>query len=312
MLVPLLKKGDTIGIVSPSNIMTDYKKELLDNTTQVIEKMGLKIRLGEHARSIDKYGVSAGEPKERASDINQMFLDPSIKAIWCAQGGDTANQVLELLDYETITNNPKIFIGLSDNTTLLNGIYKKTGLVTFHGPDAKAGKTSEYFDSEYSHEEFKRRFIKGSKNIGERDTKIIRPGKAKGILLGGNLRCLLKLAGTGYMPDFTGAILLLEDYSSNIKSTLFLLTQMRQMGIFDKISGVVTGQIYGMDTEKQYDGKGNRIYFEEILLDITSDYNFPILKVDAFGHKCPSTFLPIGAMAEMDSGFRLTGSFHKA
>ncbi|MFO7710696.1 MAG: LD-carboxypeptidase [Candidatus Woesearchaeota archaeon] len=311
-MLTLLNEGDTIGIVSPSNIMTDYKKGLLDNTIQIIEKMGLKVKLGEHARSIDKYGVSAGEPKERASDINQMFLDPSIKAIWCAQGGDTANQVLELLDYEAIRNNPKIFIGLSDNTTLLNGIHKKTGLVTFHGPDAKAGKTDEYFDSEYSHEEFRRRFMEGSKSIGERDSKVIRPGKAKGIILGGNLRCLLKLAGTDYMPDFTGAVLLLEAYSSDIKSTLFLLTQMRQMGIFDKIAGIVTGHIYGMDTEKQYDREGNRIRFEDILLDITSDYSLPILKLDAFGHKCPSTFLPIGAMAELDSGFRLTGSFHKA
>ncbi|MGM5487635.1 MAG: hypothetical protein ACQESG_01675 [Nanobdellota archaeon] len=195
----------------------------------------------------------------------------------------------------------------------MNAIYQKTGLVTFHGTDAKKGNPDEYFDSPYSHEEFRKRFIEGNRNIGRiSEWREVRAGRAKGTIIGGNLRCLLKLAGTEYMPSFRDKILILETYSSKTRETLFLLTQLKQMA-FDEVAGIVVGHIYGMDSEAQYDRDGKRVRFEDILLEMSAGYTFPILKMHEFGHKCPSTFLPIGTEAVIDKGLFLTGDFlHKA
>ena len=298
-----LKSGDTIGFISPSNPISDEKKELLDNTVEVLHGFGFSTQFGKNAFSTDTYGVSGGEPLERASDINAMFADPGIEAIWCAQGGSTANQVLDHLDYDVIRKNPKVFIGLSDNTVLINAIHHKTGLITFHGTDAKKGREGQYFDSPYSHEEFRRRFLeKETGAIRKNSTwRCIRKGKAKGRILGGNILCFLKLAGTPYMPNLQDALLILEDYHMKVTQALMTITQLRQMGIFNKIAGVVVGHVYGFDQDTKFDAKGNRVYFEDILLRETVDYDFPILKIHEFGHKCPSTFLPIGSEAEIDA-----------
>ena len=114
--------------------------------------------------------------------------------------------------------------------------------------------------------------------------KTVRQGKAKGILVGGNLSCILKLAGTRFFPQMKNKILLLECYKTDIPTSVYRITQLRQMGIFKKISAVVVGYVWGFQHEK------NRIaQFEDLLLDITEDYKFPILKINEFGHKCPNT-----------------------
>jgi len=304
MIPDRLHKGDMIGIVSPSSFLAKETQGLLSNAIEILKKYDLKVVLAKNALAVDKYGVSAGSPEQRASDINEMFANQNIKCISCSKGGDTANGVLELIDYDLIRKNPKIFSGLSDNTVLINAIHHKTGLVTFHGTDLKAGNKDEYFDSEYSHEEFKKRLMDGK--IGEinkiSEWKCVRKGKAKGKILGGNINCMLKLAGTPYMPDLAGSILLLEGYHLDIKRITFLFAQLKQMGVFDKIAGIVVGYVYGFEKDEQCDKEGNRVYFEDILLEATKDYPFPILKMQEFGHKCPSTVLPIGCMAELDAG----------
>jgi muramoyltetrapeptide carboxypeptidase len=228
------------------------------------------------------------------------------------QGGETANQVLDFLDYELISANPKLFIGLSDNTVLLNGIYKKTGLVTIHGTDAKVGDEDEYFDSKYSQKEFVSRLMIGGLEVKPNSKwKCVRKGKAKGKLLGGNIRCLLKIAGTGYWPEIHKSILLLEGHYLEIKAQ-YQITQLKQMGVFEKIAGVAVGYVYGFDMKKQYGKNGVRVFFEDMLVNLTSEYDFSILKIYEVGHKCPSTFLPIGSKAEMDAGkkeFQLTEKF---
>ncbi|MFC1696930.1 LD-carboxypeptidase [Nanoarchaeota archaeon] len=307
-----LKPGDTIGIVSPSNPSNEHKQKFLKDAIKVLEeKFKLKVKIGKSYTLKDKYGVSAGSPQERAEDINGMFKNPEIKMIWCAQGGHTANQVLDYLDFELIKNNPKIFSGLSDITVLINALNSMTGLVTFHGPDPKVGEENSYFTSEYSQDQFKERFIGGKigdvkKNLDtdskfKSNWKCIREGKAKGRIIGSHLGCFLKLAGTKYFPDVDGAILLLEACTIDIRKALFQLTQLKQMGVFDKISGIVIGYVLGFEKNKLLDKDGQRVYFEDLVLDVTKDYDFPILKIQEFGHQCPNTFLPIGCMAEIDA-----------
>lgn len=315
MLAKALKKGDKIGFVCPSSYLEKEKVVLVNNTIKILNNFGFKIAWGKNAKKIDKYGISAGSPEERAEDINSFFKNLTIKAIWCIQGGDTANQILDLLDYDIIKNNPKIFMGLSDNTVLINAIYKKTGLITIHGTDAKIGNKNEYFDSQYSQDAFQKRLIYRNREIEKNsEWKCIRKGKVQGKLIGGHLGCFLKLVGTQYMPEIKNSILLQEAYYLDIATAISRLTQMKQLGIFDQINGIVVGYVYGFDKEKQYDRNKKRVFFEDILKDLTKEYDFPILKIYEFGHKCPSAFLPIGGTAEIDAEkrtFKLIGNFIK-
>lgn len=292
-----LKKGDNIGIVSPSKHLDEEGIFMLKRAVKQIELFGLKVTFGKNAFMVDKYGYSAGSPQERAEDINNMFADTGISAIWCSQGGHSANSILDLLNFDLIQKNPKIFIGLSDITILLNVINKKTGLITFHGPDPRGYPQDETFATQYAHEEFVDRLMNAK--IGQirkiSTWKTIRNGSCRGILIGGNLHSLLKLAGTEYFPDVKNKILLLEGYQIDIPNAYFMINQLKQMKVFQNISAVVVGYVYGFQHEKR------KVTFEEILLDLTREYNFPILKINEFGHKCHNTVLPIGGYVKLDA-----------
>lgn len=304
MIPPRLKKGDKIAITAPSQPQEINHRELIQNAVKVLEGFGLKVVMGKTTTLVDKFGVSAGTPEERANEVNSLFADTKIKGIWCGWGGDTANEIIDKLDFDLIKKNPKIVTGLSDNTLLINTIYKETGLITFHGTDIKVGNKDEYFDSKYSQDEFVARFIEGRIGDVKRISKwrSIREGRAKGRIFGGNLPAILKAAGTRYFPNYNNSILILEGYHTRIRDAVFQLTHLKQAGVFDQIAGIVVGYIYSFQKEKQFNSNSKRIFLEEIVLDLTKDYTFPILKINEFGHKCPSTFLPIGGMGEMDAG----------
>lgn len=239
-------------------------------------------------------GYSA-TPEEKAEDINGMFKDPSIKAIVCSQGGATANACLPLLDWEAIRKNPKIFLGISDITVLLNVFYAKIGLITFHGNDVIWGFGSE--PTPYDAHEFIERLINGRigliNNNGERAT--IRGGVCEGKLLGGNLGCLLKLAGTPYLPDFKESILFLESYGFSPEESYCNFVQLEQMGVFDKVKGIIVGYIYDEYSDQR------SVQLEDVLERTTSKYQFPILKVNDFGHNCPNTIIPVGVKIKLNS-----------
>lgn len=307
MLPNRLKKGDTIGIVSPSKPILEKKKICVNNAIKYLETLGLNVISAKNAFSKDKYGVSGGTAKERADDINKMFFDKNINAIWCIQGGETANEILDLIDYNLIKKNPKIFLGKSDIDLLHLAINKKTGLTTFHSPDIKLGIGD--MDFEYSKKWFIKRLLKGEIGEIERftDWKTVRQGNAEGKIVGCNLSSILKLAGTEYFPDFKNAILFLENYEGGIKTIIYKLTQLKQIGVFEKIKGMVIGYIYGFQNKEylrqnpKLDKDGSRVNYENIVLDIVKDYDFPILKINEFGHRCPNAILPIGVKVKLDA-----------
>jgi muramoyltetrapeptide carboxypeptidase len=294
LIPPRLKPGDTIGVVAPSDPVLPDQENNLQMGIQYLQDMGFLVKCGAHIRSTT-LGFAAS-PQEKAMDINHMFADPEIKAIICAQGGDTANAPLNLIDWEVIQHNPKIFLGLSDITVLLNAIYHHTGLNTFHGNDILWGFGNNL--DGYERSEIIRTLIDAE--IGpfppHGDRSTIRGGQASGKLLGGNLRCLLKLAGTPYWPDFSGAILFLEAYEISASACHTALLQLHHMGVFDQIHGAVVGYIYSMQHNNQ-----PRPHMEDILLEVTRDDHFPILKMNDFGHVCPNTVLPVGGEVLLDA-----------
>ncbi|MBF0464483.1 MAG: LD-carboxypeptidase [Nitrospirae bacterium] len=289
LLPKRLSPGDKIGVVCPSNEIAGQKQtEELRRGIKFFENLGFKVERGKN--------LCSANPQDRANDINEFFLNPDIKAIFSAQGGDTSERVLKFIDWSAVSENPKIFMGLSDVTVFLNAIYTKTSLIPFHGGDVRYhyGKNP----TEYDKTEFTDRLINGctGKINPSGDRKTIRGGKGSGNLLGGNLRCLLKLVDTPFWPDFTGAILMLEALTMDELRCVEYLKILRQKGVFDKISGVIVGFVYSMEIEKP-----DAPQMEDILLMETRDYNFPILKVRDFGHGCPNTVLPIGAQIELNA-----------
>jgi len=283
--------GDTIGIVSPSGAVTKETMNQFNKGIDFLKTVGFNVKIGKNA--LNNTLQYSATPHEKADDLNSMFADNKIKAIICSQGGDNANSILPLMDFNMIKNNPKIFLGISDITVLLNAIYKETGLVTFHGNDVIWGFGAKH--TGYDEGEFKDRLVEGK--IGEVNHnskwKCIRDGVVEGILIGGNLNCLNKLAGTRYLPNFEAKILLLEsfDESNPPEKVEAELYHLKQMGVFEKIKGLWIG----------YYNHESKIPYEEIMMNALQEYNFPIIKCNDFGHNTPNTTIPIGVKIKLDA-----------
>ena len=288
-----LHKGDAIGVVSPSGPIPEEIRPQLIKAVDFLKGMGFKVVLGENALNVD--GYSAGTPKEKAEDINSMFDDKKIRAIFCSTGGATANSCIPLLDWKVIRRNPKIFIGMSDITVLLNAIYTETSIVTFHGNNVlKYGVNPIQYDIQ----EFVQRLIdaKIGKINKNSERKTVRKGVAEGRLMGGSLGCILKLAGTRNCPDFKDPILFVEAYEITPQECDCAFNHLKQMEVFEKIEGAVVGHVHSLQASEK-----KLKLMENILLKVTKEYDFPILKMNDFGHECPNTVLPIGVKARLDA-----------
>ena len=287
-----LQKGDVIGIVSPSAAITPELLPMLGKGREFLHNLGFRTEISSNC--MKELKGSAGTPEERAEDINSLFGNKRVKGIICSQGGDTANSTLPYLDFKLIKENPKIFQGISDITVLLNAIQEQTGLVTFHGNDIMFGFGRN--PTAYDVNEFTGRLVKGKTGELNKNSKwkSIRPGIAEGRLMGGNLDCILKLAGTPYQPDFSDSILFLEAFETTSGECDYKFQQMKQMGAFDGIKGVLIGYVWGMQKSTK---ARKQEQMEDLLERITSNYDFPIVKCNDFGHNCSNTTLPIGVKA---------------
>lgn len=292
MLPYKLKSGDTIGVVSTSDPVSEEKMLDIESSKRFFENLGFKVKLGKYLVANELgYGTSA---KNKAEDLNNMFKDKEVKAIFSACGGFNVNAVLDYLDYKEIKNNPKIICGYSDPTSLINAIYSETGLVTFHGPNFGSLANTEEGLEKYSQGEVIKRFIEGNLQLGTNEDifKTIKPGQAEGILVGGNLSLLSHLVSGKYKLDFTDKILFIEElaFESPAGMVSNYLYYMKQNGVFDEIKGLWIGN---------YE---NEISLEKIVLDTIGDeYNFPIIKSDNFGHVDRKTVIPIGVRAKIDT-----------
>lgn len=308
MIPNKLKKGDTIGVVAPSNCIKEDDLEYINASIALMEGLGLKVKFGSFVFQDNlRYGTS---PEKRAKDINSMFADQEVKAIICAKGGEDSNSTLDYIDYNLIKKNPKIICGFSDNTSILNVINNNTGLVTFHGPTFKS-LTS--WETGYAYNQFIKTFFEkdtGEENdniainntkcsediIGEKDDEYItiKEGKAEGELIGGNLSLSTKLVCGKHAVDTKGKILFLEElgFESSPQMVNSNIYYLKQNGVFENIVGLWIGNYEHI----------SKISLEDVIINVLeSEYKFPIIKSDNFGHIDKKSIIPIGAKAKIDT-----------
>ncbi|PIR03964.1 MAG: LD-carboxypeptidase [Candidatus Magasanikbacteria bacterium CG11_big_fil_rev_8_21_14_0_20_39_34] len=334
-----LQKGDTVAVLSPSKGLPFIFPHIFDNGIKILkENFGLKIKEFPTARmSIDKL---YGNPKIRAEDINNAFLDKEVKAIFTSIGGDDSIRILEYIDKEVVKNNPKIFMGYSD-TTSLTTFFNQLGLVTFNGPSIMAGFSqmanfpesenhikeilfSNFNDYEYkpfsnwtnSYKDWSKKENTGQVNEIEKNTGwnwIQGESIVTGELFGGCIEIFEMLNGTKYWPkqDFWNDKVLFLETSEEKPSPDYVKYAFRNygiQGIFDKIKAILIGRArdYTDEEKKQ---------LEKNVVDVISkEFNHPEIPIITnmnFGHTDPQFILPLGIKAEVDcqnKKFKLTES----
>ncbi len=297
-----LRPGDTLGLVSPAN--ATFEREPLQIAIESLQALGFKVKPGEFVAA--RRGPFAGTDAQRAADLNAMFADESVAGILAMTGGSGCNRIVDKLDYDLIRRKPKFFGGFSDLTSLVNAIHRQTGLVTFHGPVA----SSEW--NEYSVQAFRAVAMnaeaavlrnpaaKPADDLVTREERIatIRPGRAQGPLIGGNLTVLASLAGTPYFPDCRGAILFLEDINEYIYRIDRCLSTLRLTGALAQVAGIVLGRFTKCEPG---DGYGS-LTLDEVFDDYFLPLNVPVFRGAAIGHIRRKLTVPVGAPAEMDAG----------
>ena len=267
-LEELFKVKTKAAVVACSNALDERAREKIANVQQTLGNLNV-----EAVCSTYLYANTIGS--ERAKVLMDFYRDEDLTEIFDVSGGDIANETLPYLEYDLIANTSKRFWGYSDLTTILNAIYTKTGKesVLYQVRFLKEDSVEDLFHVKYH-------FIQGS--------------SMEGILVGGNIRCLLKLAGTQYWPDFSGKLLLLEARSGKVPQMITFLSQLKQLGVFDKVAGILLGTFTEMERE------GCTPTVEELVKQFAGN-GIPIAKTYDIGHGADAKAIVIGKEYKFES-----------
>ena len=295
---PRLKVGDTVGLINPAS---PIDPEDIKQAKDVLTALGLKVKLGSHL--LDCYGYLAGRDNDRAADVNAMFGDTSVQAILTVRGGWGCNRILPLLDYALIRSHPKILLGYSDITSLLNAIYARSGIVTFHGPVGtstwNAFTTNHVKRLLFNGETLKlQNPLLSSDPITTAQFRVatINSGTARGRLVGGNLSVLTAMVGSPYLPPWNQTILFVEETGEDIYRVDRMLTQLQLAGILDQIVGFIFGQCTDCGPGKEKE----TLTLMEVLKHILP-LGIPAWYGSAIGHIQDKFTLPVGVEVEIDA-----------
>ena len=296
-----LREGDLVALVAPAKVT--YDREVLRIGVESLEALGLRVTIGEHVLS--RYGYLAGRDRERAADINAAFAAAEVRGLVALRGGWGAARALPYVDFDAIAAHPKVVLGFSDITTLLNALHARSNLVCFHGPNGLSSWT------EFSTQEMKRVVFHAETPVMtnpriRQDTLAVRNyrtwpivrGRARGRLVGGNLTLFASLAGTPYFPDTTGAIVFLEETDEYIYRCDRMLTQLALAGVFERAAGVVLGAFTDCDVSPTGYGRFSlNDVFEQHLVPLGK----PAFAGAMIGHVSHKRTIPIGVRAEIDA-----------
>ncbi len=290
-----LRKGDTIGLISPSSHCAYPDK--IEQAISYLEKNGYRVKPSRHLNRIDTDPAIADQHK--LHDLHEMFGDPAIKAIICLRGGAGATRLLKKINYDLIAANPKIVVGYSDITALSLALFAKTGLISFSGPMLA---TELYEPTPYTEEHFLGMLTSPSyayslQNYSGHPVTCIRAGIAEGILVGGNLSVLSSMIGTPYMPSLKDSLLFLEDINEPAFRIDRMLSHLDNSGLLAQSKGVLFGQFGNLaenTTEENLRQQNIFSYYSEQ----TSIYS-PVLRGLSYGHIKNLMTLPVGARVKM-------------
>ena len=240
-----LKKGDTIGILAVSGRIKEYEK--IERAAEYLEQQGYKVVISDTCKTSHRY-MAGNSDEDCLNAFHEYFQNKKINAILCARGGYGTLRLINNIDWNIVKNNPKIFAGYSDITTLLTMIYKKTGLITFHSAMANGDFGGEI--EEHTAKSFFETLQGKTKVYKAKEKKVLYEGVANGILWGGNLSTLTSLCGTDFIPD-EDIILFLEDLNEPVYKIDKMLTQLFNIEkIANNVKGIAFGEFKDIDDAK--------------------------------------------------------------
>jgi muramoyltetrapeptide carboxypeptidase len=283
-----LSVGDKVAIIAPSAKIE--KKEKIEKLLQYVENLGLVPVFGKNVFSSKRY--MAGTDEERASDVNEAFANPDIKAVFCVRAAAGASRILPFIDFDLIKNNPKPLIGFCDNSALMLAINTLSGGISWNG-----FVLNEEFPNNYLSDNIKNSLfglINGNPlliNSGEK----IRGGIAEGNLICSNLTTLLYLAGTKYFPDLDGKILLIEDVREKMHRLDLMLQHLKLLPSFGKLRGIILGGFTDLSAMEE-DGT-----LDDCINDFIENTTCPVIKNFKFSHAKDRYVLPLGAKVRLDA-----------
>ena len=291
---PALKKGGTVGLVTPASALT---RSAFEKTLANIEALGFEVKYSDNLRV--SRGFLSGTDEQRLQDIHTMFADDAVDAIICARGGYGSARLLPELKLDMIRENPKPFIGYSDITAMHQYIYAQAGLVTFHGP--VGASTFNDFTRDYLED----LVVKGKKvKIQAEEGKVITAGVSEGRLIGGNLSLLSSLVGTPYQAAYRDHILCIEEIGESTYRVDRMLTQIVQSGLLEGVKGIALGYFTNCDAKPDDPGYERSISLMEVFHHQFGKLGVPVVAGLPFGHEEHNATFPVGTMARLDADKR--------
>lgn len=298
---PRLRPGDKVGLVDPAS--ATWEPVDIEVVVESLAALGLKAKRGPNL--LNRRGYFAGTDRERAADLNAMLTDPDVRAVHCVRGGWGSARLLPYLDWPALAKQPKILLGFSDITALLLPVHARTGRVTFHGPNGSSDWNAfnvgwvkrVLMDAEAV-------TFANVKEVGDNLTQVdyrvqtITPGTARGRLLGGNLTVLTSIIGSGFLPDFDGCVLFVEDVDEAPYRIDRMFTQLALAGILRKARAVVWGTC---DKCEPGDGSYGSLTITDVLDDHVKPLGVPAFQGAMIGHIDRQFTLPIGLEVEVDA-----------
>ena len=279
--LPLLVEGSKVALVCCSNGQSRRNGGIIKHLENILQQSGMTVVCSPYL--YEKDSVFSGTGKERAESLMEFYRDDTVRAIFDLSGGDLANEILPYLDYEIIAHSDKFFWGYSDLTTVINAIYAKTGkasvLYQIRNLASRDGKEQL--------ENWSRTVQQGEDTLFDFRYQMVQGESMQGIVVGGNIRCLLKLAGTPYLPNMAGKVLLLEALHGTVPQMVTYLNQLAQMGVFEEINGILLGTFIQMEEENMQPG----------MIELVQRYagtRIPIAKTEEIGHGTDSKAIMIG------------------
>jgi len=276
MILNPLKPGDRISLVAPAS---PFDPETFAQARDILQHNGYELSIGEHVNC--KKGYLAGTEAERADDLIRALVDPEISAVLCIRGGYGSARLLPWLPFSTLKDHPKIFLGYSDITFLHLAFQSRMEWITFHSPNAMdlarmSDPAATMFGMLSGEHEFAWTLT---------DEQVLRHGMRSGIVVGGNLTCLIHLLGTPYFPNLEGRILLIEDRGEALYRIDRHLTHLKLAGVLQQLGGLALGH---------FEDCGSAPEIHNMVLEQVDSFHFPVVVDLPFGHGLHNEVVPLG------------------